>query len=103
TTSAPARNESVPAVFFSGRFGQKMAKAWAQKAVREHPKALCHLEVPCCPLDSTVSTTRSCAPTRVKIRLIFPAPHENLRAVESWSGAAFCAEPLLRSDECARE
>src|SRR5436190_19154406 len=44
-----------------------MEKAWAEEAGREHPIALCHLEVPCCPSDSTVCVPRSCARTRSKI------------------------------------
>src|SRR5678815_1528674 len=43
-----------------------MAKPWAQEAGREHPIALCHLEVPCCPSDLTVCIPRSCARTRSK-------------------------------------
>src|SRR4051794_38787720 len=44
-----------------------MAKASGYEAAREHPTVLCHLEVPCCPSDSTLCMPRSCAPKRSKI------------------------------------
>src|SRR5262249_17645861 len=34
----------------------------------EHPIALCHLEVPCCPSDSTVCMPRSCVERSRKLR-----------------------------------
>src|SRR5215469_286760 len=80
-----------------------MAKAWAQEAGLEHPIALCHLEVPCCPSDSTVCMSRSCARTRSKIIFKFPALQGNLPAAESGSDAAFCAKPLLRSGGSVHE
>src|SRR4030095_14655961 len=46
-----------------------MAKSSAQEAGLEHPIALCHLEVPCCPFDSTACIPRSCARTPSKIIL----------------------------------
>src|SRR5260370_29842277 len=80
-----------------------MAKPWAQEAGREHPIALCHLEVPCCPSDSTVCMSRSCARTRSKIMFKFPALQGNLPAAEFGLDAAFFARPLPRSGGSARE
>src|SRR5215470_5866606 len=80
-----------------------MAKAWAQEAGLEHPIALCHLEVPCCPFDSTACIPRSCARTGSKIMIKSPELQENLPTAESWWDAAFYAKPLLRSGGFSRE